>query len=117
MPLDPVAFDEVGPSRTCTAAFRNEPFNENRHALLHCPAAFRPQVARLARDQEGVSAVEFAMLLPLMLTLYLGGVEVSQGISIDRKVTLTARTVADLVAQVSSIDTTGVKPRSAPRPR
>jgi Flp pilus assembly protein TadG len=43
-----------------------------------------------------------------MLTLYLGGVEVSQGISIDRKVTLTARTVADLVAQVSSIDTAGI---------
>ena len=43
------------------------------------------------------------MLLPLMLTLYLGTVEVSQGIAADRKVTLTARTVADLVAQVSSI--------------
>jgi Flp pilus assembly protein TadG len=66
------------------------------------------QVARLARDQEGVSAVEFAMLLPLMLTLYLGGVEVSQGISIDRKVTLTARTVADLTAQVSSINSSGL---------
>ena len=43
------------------------------------------------------------MLLPLMLTLYLGAVEVSQGIGADRKVTLTARTVADLVSQVSSI--------------
>jgi Flp pilus assembly protein TadG len=59
-------------------------------------------------DKRGVSAVEFAMLLPLMLTLYLGGVEVSQGISIDRKVTLTARTVADLVAQVATIDNNGV---------
>lgn len=66
------------------------------------------RLSEFARDKRGVSAVEFAMLLPLMLTLYLGGVEVSQGISIDRKVTLTARTVADLVAQVSSIDTTGI---------
>jgi Flp pilus assembly protein TadG len=66
------------------------------------------RLSEFARDRRGVSAVEFAMLLPLMLTLYLGGVEVSQGISIDRKVTLTARTVADLVAQVSSIDTAGV---------
>jgi Flp pilus assembly protein TadG len=44
------------------------------------------------------------MLLPLMLTLYLGTVELSQGIGADRKVTLTARTVADLVSQVSSIN-------------
>src|SRR5882757_8547320 len=52
----------------------------------------------LIRDQRGVSAVEFAMLLPLMITLYLGAVE------IDRKVTLTTRTVADLASQVSSIN-------------
>jgi Flp pilus assembly protein TadG len=43
-------------------------------------------------------------LLPLMITLYLGSVEVSQGIGIDRKVTLTTRTVADLASQVSSIN-------------
>jgi Flp pilus assembly protein TadG len=64
------------------------------------------RLGRLADDERGVSAVEFAMLLPLMLTLYLGTVEVSQGIAADRKVTLTARTVADLVAQVSSINNT-----------
>ena len=60
----------------------------------------------LRRDESGVSAVEFAMLLPLMITLYLGAVEISQGVSIDRKVTLTTRTVADLASQVSSIAST-----------
>lgn len=59
--------------------------------------------ASLRRDQKGVSAVEFAMLLPLMVTLYLGTVEISQGVAIHRKVTLTARTVADLASQVTSI--------------
>lgn len=44
------------------------------------------------------------MLLPLMITLYLGTVEISQAIGIDRKVTLTARTVADLASQVQSIN-------------
>jgi Flp pilus assembly protein TadG len=62
--------------------------------------------ARFKQDERGVSAVEFAMLLPLMITLYLGTVEISQGVGIDRKVTLTTRTVADLASQVSSINNT-----------
>jgi len=62
------------------------------------------RITALRRDQRGVSAVEFAMLLPLMLTLYLGAVELSQGVSIHRKVTLTARTVADLASQVTTIN-------------
>ncbi len=61
------------------------------------------RLSSLKRDERGVSAVEFAMLLPLMITLYLGAVEISQGVSINRKVTLTSRTVADLASQVSSI--------------
>jgi Flp pilus assembly protein TadG len=63
------------------------------------------QFIRLGRDQRGVSAVEFAMVLPLMMTMYLGTVEISQGIAIDRKVTLITRTVADLASQVSKINT------------
>jgi Flp pilus assembly protein TadG len=58
---------------------------------------------RFAGDTKGVSAVEFALVLPLMLTLYLGGVEVSQAIAASRKVTLVSRTVADLASQSSKI--------------
>ena len=65
--------------------------------------SIKRKLSGLAGDERGVSAVEFAMLLPLMLTLYLGAVEVSQGIGADRKVTVTARTICDLVSQVSSI--------------
>lgn len=65
--------------------------------------AIKRKLGGLAGDKRGVAAVEFAMLLPLMLSLYLGAVEVSQGIGADRKVTLTARTICDLVSQVSSI--------------
>jgi Flp pilus assembly protein TadG len=63
------------------------------------PAPFR----RFAADQRGVSAVEFAILLPLMLTMYLGGVEISQAVSADRKTTLVAHTIGDLVAQASNV--------------
>ena len=57
-------------------------------------------------DQRGVSAVEFAFILPLMVTLYMGGVEVTQAVSASRKATLVSRTVADLVTQLSSISNT-----------
>lgn len=63
---------------------------------------------RFAADQSGVSAVEFAILLPLMLTMYLGGVEVSQAVSADRKTTLVSHTVGDLVAQASNVTSTDV---------
>lgn len=63
----------------------------------------RRPLRRLLRDERGVSAVEFAMLLPLMITLYLGGVEVSQAIAVDRKVTLVARSLGDLVAQSTTV--------------
>jgi len=55
------------------------------------------------RNDRGVSAVEFALLSPLMIGLYLGGVEISEGIGVDRKVTLTAGAMANLAAQVSTI--------------
>jgi Flp pilus assembly protein TadG len=59
----------------------------------------RRQAARFGGDLRGVSAVEFAILVPVMLTLYFGAAEVGQAVAVDRKVTITARTVADLVAQ------------------
>src|SRR5215213_10159946 len=67
-------------------------------------ARARRPLHRFLRDKRGVSAVEFAMLLPLMVTLYIGGVEVSQAIAVDRKVTLVARTLGDLVAQSTSVN-------------
>jgi Flp pilus assembly protein TadG len=67
-------------------------------------AALHRRCAALARDTRGIAAVEFAMLLPLMLALWLGAVELSQGIAADRKTTLTARTIADLVSQVTTIN-------------
>jgi Flp pilus assembly protein TadG len=61
---------------------------------------------RFGRDDRAVSAVEFALLLPLMLTLWLGGIEVSQAVSADRKTGLVAHTVGDLVAQSTSVSNT-----------
>ncbi|HEY5754468.1 MAG TPA: TadE/TadG family type IV pilus assembly protein [Steroidobacter sp.] len=74
-----------------------------KFAYLAAGRVRRP-LRRFLRDKRGVSAVEFAMLLPLMITLYIGGVEVSSAIAVDRKVTLVARTLGDLVAQSTSVN-------------
>ena len=62
-------------------------------------------LGRFAGDRRGVSAVEFALLAPLMISLYLGSVEVSDGVIADRKVTLTAAALANLTAQVATVST------------
>jgi Flp pilus assembly protein TadG len=59
---------------------------------------------RFARHCEGVSAIEFATVLPFMLLMYIGGAELADGLSIQFKVTETARTITDLVSQYPSID-------------
>jgi Flp pilus assembly protein TadG len=70
-------------------------------------AGLRDCLRRFARERDGVSAVEFALILPFMLTLYLGGSELGDGMAIQFKATLAARTVADLATQYTNIpDTT-----------
>ena len=56
-----------------------------------------------ARGEGGMAAVEFALILPIMLTVYLGGVEIGDGVAIDRKVAITTRTVADLASRYTTI--------------
>jgi Flp pilus assembly protein TadG len=63
------------------------------------------RIGEFRRDLRGVSAIEFALLLPVMLTLYIAGTEISTAIAIDRKVTITARTVTDLVSRSTTVST------------
>ena len=60
--------------------------------------------ASFGRDAHGVSAVEFALILPIMLTLWAGMAEMAHAIDNWRKVTQLARTVADLTSQGDSSD-------------
>ena len=46
-------------------------------------------LARFGKARGGLAAVEFAMLLPIMMTLYLGCVEITTAVATQRKVTLT----------------------------
>lgn len=54
---------------------------------------------RLRLAEAGTAAVEFALVLPIMLILYMGSVEVSAVISMDRKLQSVAGSLGDLVAR------------------
>src|SRR5260221_6956432 len=59
----------------------------------------RRSVRDLCRDRRGVAAIEFAIIAPVMLVMFLGTVDFSAGIAVNRKVTLISRTLADLPSQ------------------
>lgn len=68
----------------------------------------RQLVLRFGKDKRGVAAVEFVFIAPLMLTLLFGMIDVSSGVAIDRKVTVTARTLSDLVSQGTKVSSTDI---------
>jgi len=64
------------------------------------------QVRCFADDQRGGASIEFAILIPVMLGMAYGAAELCNGIAIDRKVSTTARTVSDIVAQATTVSDT-----------
>ncbi len=58
---------------------------------------------RLKRDTGGMAAIEFVFIVPLMLVIFFGTIELSNGVAADRKVTITARTLSDLVSQNTNV--------------
>ncbi|MEO0606771.1 MAG: TadE/TadG family type IV pilus assembly protein [Pseudomonadota bacterium] len=58
---------------------------------------------RCLRDDDGVSAVEFALIAPLMAMIYFGCIELSLMMTLDRKVTGATAALGDLTSRASSI--------------
>ena len=57
----------------------------------------------LRYNEQGISAVEFALIAPLLITLYLGAIEVSFLMEADRRVTQTSASLGDLTARLSTV--------------
>lgn len=56
------------------------------------------------RSKDGVSAVEFALIAPLMLLIYFACIELSFMMMLDRKVTTATATLGDLTARAATIN-------------
>jgi Flp pilus assembly protein TadG len=59
--------------------------------------AWRP--SRAVACQSGMAAVEFALILPILVVLWIGGVEVTQALSVDRRLNNLASSIGDLTAR------------------
>jgi Flp pilus assembly protein TadG len=57
----------------------------------------------LLDDCRGIVAVEFAVIVPVMLVMYFGMEEFASAVAVNRKVTLVARTLSDLTSQSPSV--------------
>lgn len=62
-------------------------------------ASLVDHIRRFAHANTAVAAVEFALVLPFVLMLYMGSIEVTQVVMMDRKIASIASTVGDLVAR------------------
>jgi len=65
--------------------------------------AVMKRMKRLASDRRGVSAVEFALIAPVLIVMYLGIAQTTLALSADRKATSAASIAADLVAQLETL--------------
>ena len=59
-------------------------------------------LGRLPRDRRGAAAVEFALVVPFVAVVYMGGSDTAMAVSINRKIHNAAGTIGDLVGQVEA---------------
>ena len=71
--------------------------------MLKLALRLRVRLWRLSLDTRGVAAVEFVLMLPLMLMIFFGTIQVSTVVAVDRKVSLVARSLSDMISQAPAL--------------
>jgi Flp pilus assembly protein TadG len=66
-------------------------------------------VRGLIADIGGFAAVEFAMVVPVMIIMLLGSVEVSDALTVDQRVNIIASSISDVVARTADITPNDLK--------
>jgi Flp pilus assembly protein TadG len=66
----------------------------------------RSTAARLLRDDRGNSAVEFAVVLPVMLVMFFGTIELSSAVALKRKISVMTQAVGDLTSRYTNVNDT-----------
>jgi len=61
---------------------------------------------KLIRNQGGTALIEFALILPIMVSLFLGVFEVTRYVAADMRLANAAQVMADMVAQQTNVSDT-----------
>lgn len=77
--------------------------------LAFRPAFWARRLTFLGLDSRGSTAVEFALIMPFLVFLFLGLNELQPAYSVKRKITYVARTVADLTARSGTLTSDQLK--------
>jgi Flp pilus assembly protein TadG len=68
-----------------------------------------PRLLSSVADRSGAGAVEFALIVPLLLMLQIGGVDITRAIIFSHKLQNATTAVNDFVSQLSELDKTKVE--------
>lgn len=67
-------------------------------------AAIGQRLVTFFRENRGSVSVEFAFIMPLLITLWLGTMEISEGIEVNKKIGRSASTIGDLITREDKVD-------------
>jgi Flp pilus assembly protein TadG len=82
---------------------RADRLNEEVAAGKRCLLTYLIDLGRrLGRDRQGVGAIEFAIIAPVLLLLYLGALEFTIGLSVAKRASRAAGTISDIITQEDS---------------
>jgi Flp pilus assembly pilin Flp len=63
----------------------------------------RPMIRRFLKDESGVSLTEFAVAVPVLVLMLVGGMEVSRMVLLSQKVDRVTTTTSDLIGQAETL--------------
>jgi len=75
-----------------------------RRKLLRTAFNRIPALRRLHKNEDGVAAIEFALVAPIMIAFYFGMSEIALGIMTDRNVSHATSVTADLATQLPTMN-------------
>ncbi|WP_244475451.1 TadE/TadG family type IV pilus assembly protein [Rhizobium sp. Leaf311] len=84
-----------------------KPISERRQMMTRSKkmlSALGRTLNRLKGDRQGLGAVEFAIIFPILLSLYITAFELTIGFSVYKRATRAAGAIADLVSQPQTVN-------------